>query len=88
MSHVRGAYAQTGYRPLVKGTGRIWDANRTYTHKFYGFAETAWLDRAQWTQVPYDATAYTFKGDVILEGENFWIFLSSFPMGRRRGWIS
>ena len=68
---------ETGYRPLKEGTVRIWDANAKYSQKFYAFAETAWPDRAKWTQVPYGVTEVAFKGDAILEGANFWIFLHS-----------
>lgn len=57
---------------------RLWDANRRYTEKFYAMQTSgAWQDRASWTQVPVGATDYSFKGDAILEGENFWIFLHS-----------
>ncbi len=57
----------------------LWDANQHYTDKFYGMRETAWKDRADWTQVPYGTTEHEFKGDPILEGENFWLFLHSSP---------
>jgi hypothetical protein len=43
--------------------------------KHYDFR--AWRDSAQWIQVPWGATGYKFRGDCILEGENFWISLHS-----------
>ncbi|MFQ6097313.1 MAG: hypothetical protein ACE5O2_06245 [Armatimonadota bacterium] len=56
---------------------RLWDANQRYSDKFYGMRDTAWKGRADWTQVPYGTTQYLFRGDPILEGANFWLFLHS-----------
>ena len=56
---------------------KLWDANHHYTEKFYGMRETAWQDRADWAQVPYETTEHEFTGDPILEGENFWLLLHS-----------
>ena len=64
-----------GYRPHELGTVRIWDANKRYTMKHYDMR--AWPDRAVWSQVPYGTTDYQFRGDCILEGENFWVSLHS-----------
>lgn len=55
----------------------LWDTNHRYTEKFYGMRDTAWQDRADWTQVPYGTTDHEFEGDPILDGENFWLFLHS-----------
>ena len=71
----RSTDAETGYRTLNEGTVRIWDVNKKYPMKHYDFR--AWKDRANWSQVPYGTTDYTFKGDVVLEGRNFWISLHS-----------
>jgi len=64
-----------GYSPLKAGTVRIWDANKKCTMKHYDMR--AWQDRDAWSQVPSGATDYQFRGDPILEGENFWISLHS-----------
>jgi hypothetical protein len=69
------AAAGEGYSPFEHGTVRIWDANKTYTMKHYDFR--AWEDRANWSQVPHGTTNYAFKGDCVLEGEDFWISLHS-----------
>ena len=66
-----------GYIPLEPGTVRIWDANKNYPMKHYDFR--AWSDRANWSPVPYGTTDYTFKGEAVLEGENFWISLHASP---------
>ena len=64
-----------GYKPYKPGTVRIWDANKRYTMKHYDMR--AWDNRANWSQVQYDLTDYQFRGDCILEGENFWVSLHS-----------
>jgi len=64
-----------GYKPHKPGTVRIWDANAKYSMKHYGMR--AWPDRAEWSQVPYGVADYQFRGDCILEGENFWVSLHS-----------
>ena len=64
-----------GYSKLKEGTMRIWDANKKYTMKHYDMR--AWQDRANWSQVPHGTTDYQFRGDCILEGENFWVSLHS-----------
>lgn len=64
-----------GYSPLKAGTVRIWDANKKYTMKHYDMR--AWQDRDAWSQVPYGLRDYQFRGDCILEGENFWVSLHS-----------
>jgi len=64
-----------GHRPLKPGTVRLWDANKKYIMKHYDMR--AWQDRANWSQVPYDSRNYQFRGDPLLEGENFWISLHS-----------
>ncbi len=61
------------------GDIRLWDANHRYPEKSYSMTETAWKDRKDWRQVPYGTTEYGFKGDAVLEGENFWLFLHSSP---------
>ena len=66
-----------GYSPLKAGTVRIWDANRKYPMKHYDMR--AWENRANWFQVPYGATNHLFRGDGVLESENFWISLHSSP---------
>lgn len=58
---------------------RLWDTCHHYSQKFYSMHETAWPDRADWRQVPYGTTDYQFKGDPVLEGHNFWLFLHSSP---------
>jgi len=62
-----------GYSPLKPGTVRLWDANQKYTMKHYDLR--AWQDRANWSQVPYGTTDYQFRGEPVLEGENFWVSL-------------
>jgi hypothetical protein len=64
-----------GYKPHKPGTVRLWDANKRYTMKHYDMR--AWQDRAVWSQVPYSTTDYQFRGDCILEGDNFWVSLHS-----------
>jgi len=64
-----------GYSELKERTVRIWDANKNYTMKHYDMR--AWKDRANWSQVPHGVTDYQFRGDCILEGENFWVSLHS-----------
>ncbi len=64
-----------GYTRHKKGTVRIWDANRKYKMKHYDMR--AWQDRDNWSQVPYGTTEWRFRGDCLLEGENFWISLHS-----------
>jgi hypothetical protein len=64
-----------GYKPHQPGTVRLWDANKKYTMKHYDMR--AWQDRVNWSQVQYDAKDYRFRGDPLLEGENFWISLHS-----------
>jgi len=64
-----------GYKPLKRGTVRIWDTNRKFSMKHYDFR--AWNYRDEWTQVPYGVTDYRFRGDCVLEGENFWLSLHS-----------
>ncbi|MBL7153323.1 MAG: hypothetical protein ISS79_06375 [Phycisphaerae bacterium] len=66
-----------GYTSPKPGTVRIWDANNKYTMKHYDMR--AWQDRANWSQVPHGKTDYLFRGDSVLEGENFWISLHSSP---------
>jgi len=71
----RPAERAQGYTPAKRGAVRIWDANKRYTMKHYDMR--AWKDRANWLQVQYGATDYRFRGDPILEGENFWLSLHS-----------
>ena len=63
------------YGPLKPGTVRIWDASKKYSMKHYDMR--AWKDRAHWSQVPHGVTDHQFRGDCILEGENFWVSLHS-----------
>ena len=64
-----------GYSKLKQGTVRIWDANKKYTMKHYDMR--AWNNKPNWSQVPYGTTDHQFRGDPILEGENFWLSLHS-----------
>jgi len=70
-----GGAGAEGYSRLKDRTVRIWDANKKYTMKHYDMR--AWKDRAIWSQVPHGTTDYQFRGDCILEGENFWVSLHS-----------
>ena len=70
---------EAGTPGIANGEVRIWDLNKKYDYKHYGFTDQ-WNDRANWTQVPYGTTnSYTFNGDCAIEGENFWISLHSSP---------
>ena len=64
----RGLLAQE-QRPSV----RLWDTGKTYTEKYP--CPQAYKDRANWVQVPYGTTDYGPRGDLMLEGESFYLFL-------------
>lgn len=66
--------------PLVEARAeiRLWDTNKRYTQKFYSMQQSgAWQDKANWSPLKYGVVDYRFKGDAVLEGENFWLFLHS-----------
>lgn len=66
-----------GYTPLEPGTVRVWDLGRKYTYKHY-WPKKQWEDRRNWVLVPHGRTkGYTFRGDCMLEGPNFWLSLHS-----------
>jgi len=52
---------------------RLWDTGKTYTEKYP--CPQAFKDRANWVQVPYGTTDYKPRGDLMLEGETFYLFL-------------
>jgi len=52
---------------------RVWDTGKTYTQKYP--CPQAFKDRANWVHVPYGTTAYQPRGDLMLEGETFYLFL-------------
>ncbi|RLI99161.1 MAG: hypothetical protein DRP08_07515, partial [Candidatus Aenigmatarchaeota archaeon] len=54
----------------------LWDTNKKYDYK-YPFWD-AYNDRANWTQVPYGTTNYTFKGDAMIENGHYFLFLYSY----------
>jgi hypothetical protein len=54
---------------------RLWDTGRAYTQK--NPVDQAWKDKAKWMQVPHGRTAYPPRGDLILEGATFYLFLFS-----------
>jgi len=64
-----------GYKSHKKGTVRVWDTNRKFSMKHYDFR--AWNYRDEWTQVPPGVTDHQFRGDCVIEGENFWLSLHS-----------
>jgi hypothetical protein len=63
--------------PLLAGqrepTVRLWDTGKTYTQKLP--MADAWKDKANWAPVPYGMTDYQARGDLMLEGETFYLFL-------------
>lgn len=52
---------------------RIWDTGKLYTQK--NPMNDAWNDRDNWVLVPYGVPAYQRRGDLMLEGETFYLFL-------------
>ena len=62
-----------GYKPHQPGTVRLWDANKKHTMKHYDMR--VWRDRENWSQVPHGTTDHEFRGEPVLEGENFWVSL-------------
>ena len=53
----------------------LWDTNKKYTEK-NPFSD-ALADKANWTQVPYGVTNYTFTGDAMIENDYYYLFLFS-----------
>jgi len=72
---------QEGGRRSVqeKGVGRsaacLQDTGKLYTQK--NPMHEAWKDQTNWTQVPFGKTDYKPRGDLMLEGETFYLFLFS-----------
>ena len=60
---------EAGNNPIV----RLWDTGKTYSQKNPMY--DAWKDRANWVLVPYGMTDYQPRGDFMLEGETFYLFL-------------
>jgi len=60
---------KVGKNPLV----RLWDTGKLYAQK--NPMHNAWKDRANWVLVPYGKTDYQPRGDLMLEGETFFLFL-------------
>ncbi len=56
-------------RPVV----RLWDTGKLYTQK--NPMHDAWKNRANWVLVPYGTTDYQPRGDLMIEGETFYLFL-------------
>ncbi len=52
---------------------RLWDTGKVYTEK--GPMADAWGDKGNWTPVSYGATDYEPLGDLMIEGETFYLFL-------------
>jgi len=52
---------------------RLWDTGKAYTEK--NPCPQAFRDKANWVQMPYGATDYKPRGDLMLEGETFYLFL-------------
>ena len=57
------------------GSVILWDTNKKYTQKA-PFSD-ALADKANWTQVPYGVTNYTFVGDAMIENDYYYLFLFS-----------
>lgn len=57
----------------MNGRITLYDTGKTYTEK--GPMAQAWQDRVNWMPVPYGATDYQPRGDLMLEGETFYLFL-------------
>lgn len=54
------------------GVVRLYDTNKLYDYKHYGF--DAYDDKDDWTLVPYGTDeGYVFNGDPVIEGESFWV---------------
>ncbi len=51
----------------------LWDTGKLYTQK--NPMRDAWQDRDNWMPVPYETTDYQSRGDLMLEGESFYLFL-------------
>ena len=62
---------------LRSGQVVIWDTNKKYDYKHYGFE--AIKDRESWTQVSYGTTGYTFAGDAVIQSDYYWVSLHSSP---------
>jgi hypothetical protein len=58
-----------------KPTVRLWDTGKAYAEKDPMGA--AWKDKANWTAVPHNSPNYKPRGDLMLEGESFYLFLFS-----------
>jgi len=56
-------------QPLV----RLWDTAKFYTQK--NPMHDVWADQANWVLLPYGAMDYQPRGDLMLEGESFYLFL-------------
>ena len=52
---------------------RVWDTGKAYTQK--GPSWGAFNDKANWKSVPYGATDYKPKGDLMVDNEYFYLFL-------------
>ena len=61
--------------PGVAGEIVLWDTTKAYTQK-NPFPD-ALADKADWVQVPYGVTEYTWIGDPMIENKYFYLFLFS-----------
>jgi hypothetical protein len=52
---------------------KIWDTGKAYTEE--GPMGNAMKDKANWAQVPYDEIDLKPRGDLMLEGDSFYLFL-------------
>jgi hypothetical protein len=72
----------TGADGVLAGNAILWDSNilggEPDGSNFRAFTESsAWANKANWKQVPYGTTSYTFVGDPIIDNGNFWLFVHS-----------
>lgn len=77
---VGGALAMTGLLAITASIAQdegpsvcIWDTGKAYTKK-RPLAQ-ALDDKEDWTLVPYGTTDYTPRGDLMLESDDFYVFL-------------